>query len=208
MDAGGKKVYIEGIIDRMDVLPDGSIKIIDYKTGNDKFSESEARAGWKLQLMIYLMAGMGYGGIDRKPAGVFYFNIKDDVISQKKYLEELSPEKLMADFRLEGAMINDEDVIRAVAGDFEKESEVAKVSRKDDGGYTAYSRLISADDFNEFMREVADKVTELATGITEGKISPDPAKKESGGLSACTYCDYRSFCGFDTAFDGCKYRWI
>ena len=208
VDVDGRKVYVEGIIDRMDVLPDGSIKIIDYKTGNDKFSEKEARSGWKLQLMIYLMAGMGYQGIERKPAGVFYFNIKDDVISQKKYLEELSPEKLMADFRLEGAMVNDENVIRSIAGEFTDASDVAKVSRNKDGSYSAYSRLIDPDEFDDFIDEVAGKVTDLVTGITKGEISPDPAKKESGGMSACTYCDYRSFCGFDTAFDNCKYRWI
>ena len=61
IDAGDEKVYIEGIIDRIDILPDGSVKVIDYKSGSEKFSVKEAKAGWKLQLMLYLKAGLEYG---------------------------------------------------------------------------------------------------------------------------------------------------
>ena len=69
-EAGGQKIYIEGVIDRVDYLTDGRVKIVDYKTGNESFDIEEAAAGYRLQLMLYLNAACGSG---RKPAGVFYF---------------------------------------------------------------------------------------------------------------------------------------
>ncbi|HVI41856.1 MAG TPA: PD-(D/E)XK nuclease family protein, partial [Anaerovoracaceae bacterium] len=59
---GEDTLYIEGKIDRVDVLrgKDGDssryIKIIDYKSGKERFDTEEARAGWRLQLMLYLRA--------------------------------------------------------------------------------------------------------------------------------------------------------
>lgn len=100
-------VLIEGKIDRVDTLEDSRVKIIDYKTGTEKFSTDEARKGYRLQLMLYLRAAQGGGaestdvspelndalGIDadsahkmdgaldygqrKKPAGVFYFLINE-----------------------------------------------------------------------------------------------------------------------------------
>ena len=66
----------------MDYLTDGRVKIVDYKTGNESFDIEEAAAGYRLQLMLYLNAACGSG---RKPAGVFYFKIKEPSIdlSQK-----------------------------------------------------------------------------------------------------------------------------
>ena len=54
-----KKVYIEGKIDRLDVLANDRIKIIDYKTGQESFRVEEARGGYRLQLMLYLKAAAG-----------------------------------------------------------------------------------------------------------------------------------------------------
>ena len=56
LDIGGETVYIEGKIDRVDWLPGDRVKIIDYKTGNENFSIAEAKAGYRLQLMLYLQA--------------------------------------------------------------------------------------------------------------------------------------------------------
>ena len=58
-------------------LPDRNyIRIIDYKSGGDKFDIEEVRSGFRLQLMLYLRGAMG--GIEKScPAGVFYFKIPD-----------------------------------------------------------------------------------------------------------------------------------
>ena len=80
---GDQTVFIEGKIDRVDVLQDIKdsnsryIKIIDYKSGKEKFDADEAKSGWTLQLMLYLRAALGTGSLEMnkdtyKPAGVFY----------------------------------------------------------------------------------------------------------------------------------------
>ena len=75
---GTAKAYIEGKIDRVDFLPGDRVKIIDYKTGDEKFSVNEAEKGYRLQLMLYLEAALGG---EKKPAGVFYFHITEPMIN-------------------------------------------------------------------------------------------------------------------------------
>ncbi len=66
MEAGGQKIYIEGVIDRVDYLTDGRVKIVDYKTGNESFDIEEVAAGYRLQLMLYLNAACGSGKTCRR----------------------------------------------------------------------------------------------------------------------------------------------
>ena len=49
VEAEGRQIFIEGKIDRVDILRGERVKIIDYKTGNENFSKSEAEAGYRLQ---------------------------------------------------------------------------------------------------------------------------------------------------------------
>ena len=50
------KRLLEHTVKSYDILSDDRVKIIDYKTGNEKFDISEAEAGYRLQLMLYLEA--------------------------------------------------------------------------------------------------------------------------------------------------------
>ena len=56
---GDKTVYIEGKIDRLDRLGNDRLKVIDYKSGNLELTEEEVRAGYRLQLMLYMKAARG-----------------------------------------------------------------------------------------------------------------------------------------------------
>lgn len=212
IDAEGEKVYIEGIIDRIDILPDGSVKVIDYKSGKEKFSIKEAKAGWKLQLMLYLKAGLEYGREHHQPAGVFYFLIEDPVIDVSRTSKEKTSEKLESEiaknFRLEGAIINEPEIIRSIAGEFEGRSSIVPI-RISEGGFsgTGNDRLFERDEFMRFLEEVTDKVKETCKGIVSGDIKVAPKQKDMN-TSACTYCKYKSICSFDIAFAGCRYEMI
>ena len=59
---------IEGRIDRLDRLPDDRLKIIDYKSGNLQLKQEEVRAGYRLQLMLYMRAAQGDSS-QTEPAG-------------------------------------------------------------------------------------------------------------------------------------------
>jgi RecB family exonuclease len=56
---------LRGAIDRIDLLPDGSVRIIDYKTGNPK-TDDDVGFEEKQQLLIYQIAALDVLGI--KPA--------------------------------------------------------------------------------------------------------------------------------------------
>ncbi|GIW13460.1 MAG: hypothetical protein KatS3mg062_0899 [Tepidiforma sp.] len=64
--AGGRRVAFLGKADRVDLLPDGGLVVIDYKTGKkDRFIPGEPggirkkEGGWLLQLPIYALAARG-----------------------------------------------------------------------------------------------------------------------------------------------------
>ena len=58
VDAGGREVLIRGTIDRLDVLHEDAVRVVDYKTGSDTVDVEYIRGGYKLQLMVYLKAAM------------------------------------------------------------------------------------------------------------------------------------------------------
>ncbi len=201
-----QKVYIEGIIDRVDYLPDDRVKIIDYKTGNESFDIEEASAGYRLQLMIYLQAACKE---EKKPAGVFYFKIKEPIIDlSQKELEKADLEReLRKAFKLDGIMVDEPQVIEGIAGQFEGFSEIIPVRLSKEGvKNTGKPGLLPEDEFAKLQETVAQKIQETCTDLLKGKIDVHPMKTKD--RSACAYCQYKGICRFDTIFDGCKYNII
>ena len=185
--SGGRKVLIEGKIDRVDVLADGSVKIIDYKSGKEKFNVAEAKAGLRLQLMLYLKAAQMS---EAEPAGVFYFTIDEKAESG----------------RMDGAVIDKKSVIDSIAGDFQEYSNIIPVKKLKDGSVKGNSagNLLSELEFKELQDDVDKKVRELCDELISGCVDVRP--RRSGKMTACTYCGYKSVCGFDVSFDGFKYE--
>lgn len=207
----GRTVYIEGKIDRVDYLPPDRVKIIDYKTGNESFSISEAESGYRLQLMLYLEAALEQR---RKPAGVFYFKISEPMIDmsgkslESEDEEDKIAEKIRKNFKLNGVMVDEPNVIRNIAGEFEKNSDIVpiKINKEGQVSGTGEDNLLSEEDFSELREKVADKVAELCRSLADGNLDIHPMKTKQ--TSACAYCSYKGICRFDTIFEGCKYNII
>ena len=202
------RVLIEGKIDRIDMLDDDRIKIIDYKTGRESFDADEARKGYRLQLMLYLRAAQEQV---HKPAGVFYFLIDDPKVNVQKLLpEEIADavtKEIQNSYKMKGTMINDENVIRGIAGDFGTNSSIVSLKRTDKGYYDYNSgTLMEEAEFLTLQQEVDAKVKELCADLLEGKNPAKPMKTDL--RSACTFCQFRSICQFDTDFEDCNYEMI
>ena len=202
---GGRKAYIEGKIDRVDYMPGERVKIIDYKTGNENFNVSEVKAGYRLQLMLYLEASLERR---RKPAGVFYFKISEPMIDATGTTmdEEEIADKIQKSFKLNGVIVDNPNVIRSVAGDFSGISDVAPIRINKEGvvSGTGSDNLLTEEEFDELRKEVGKKVTEICKSLTEGGIEIHPMKTDK--TSACAFCKYKGICRFDTIFEGCKYN--
>jgi len=89
----GKKLALTGRIDRVDRMDAGGktyVKIIDYKTGNVRFSLDDVYLGAQLQLFVYMNALIKNGApvlgarAERlSPGGLFYFNIDDPIVEDR-----------------------------------------------------------------------------------------------------------------------------
>jgi ATP-dependent helicase/nuclease subunit B len=211
---GEDTVYIEGKIDRVDVLrgQDGDesryVKIIDYKSGKEKFDTDEAKAGWRLQLMLYLRAALGANPY--KPAGVFYFEVAEPQIDVTEAAEADYAEKVKAErkksFRLDGVVLDDRSVIESIAGEFSGWSDILPVRKTKDGLYagTTENKLLKEEGFSELLDAVDRKVKELCAELAEGSIEIKPKKVKDE--TACRFCLYKSVCCFDLSFEGCSYE--
>ncbi len=55
----GSRVILDGTVDRIDLMRDGDlvyVRVVDYKSGEHKFSIDEVRSGLDIQLVLYLYA--------------------------------------------------------------------------------------------------------------------------------------------------------
>lgn len=204
---GQGDVLIEGKIDRVDVLRDGRVKIIDYKTGAEKFDLNEVRKGFRLQLMLYLQAAQG---VDRQPAGVFYFLIREPSVSAESFspeeLEDKVEQAVKRGCKMDGVMVDDPQVIEEIAGDFTGFSDIIAVRRTQKGVSAPGGALMEEETFHELQKTVEEKVKELCEGLLSGEIVIRP--KRSGTNSACTWCKYKGICQFDPVFEDCGYEII
>ena len=194
ISAGDGEVYVEGKIDRADIMDIGGenrVRIIDYKTGNDRLDLWKMRQGYKMQLMIYLIsAATG----DLTPAGMFYFNIKDPIesINDKsvKQVDSLLDKEAADVFKLKGAFINEEGVLGAMP------EKVLSSSKN----------AVSREDYEGIRRDVIARIEETAEGILDGKIGINPLRVDK--RLACGYCSYRSVCRRDRGYVKNSYRSI
>ncbi len=205
---GEETVFIEGKIDRVDVLKNNSTKIIDYKSGKEKFDIQEVKAGYRLQLMLYLKAAQEAIDPNLVGGGVFYFQIDEPIIDasqmdQSPDLEKIAGETLKS-FKLDGIMLDDVEVIKSIAGEFAGYSKIFSIRETKEGiKGTSEGKLLSNEEFSQLRKAVDEKIMELCGNIIDGEISAKPKKTKTA--KACDYCQYKSVCGFDLAFEGYEY---
>jgi len=114
---GGKTIKIGGKIDRVDILPDNRLEIIDYKTGRQP---SKREIDTNLQLSMYAMAASEIPAIPfgKKPEEIIlslYFFDTQTKISTTRTVEQLDSERASiiavakqieeSDFRCSGNML-------------------------------------------------------------------------------------------------------
>ncbi|MDR1914630.1 MAG: helicase-exonuclease AddAB subunit AddB [Clostridiales bacterium] len=200
---GERKLILTGRIDRVDICDCNGkryVKIIDYKSGNVKFSLDDLYYGTQLQLMMYLDAIIKNGKelfenieTELSPGGVFYFNINDPIVSEN------SPEELLKAFKMTGLLLKDKDLIDSldsVASKNSGMSEIYPVSVLKSGKISESSSAIDEKSFTELRAYVEDKIISLGNEIVSGKIEAQPYKR--GAKTACDYCAFSAVCGIQT----------
>lgn len=198
-----------GRIDRLDVCEhEGTVyvKIVDYKTGNTAFHLVELYHGLQLQLAVYLDGAMEaerqkYPHQAVKPAGIFYYNTKDPLLTvrMQKDLEDVE-EKLLGALKMNGVVLADTQVAKLL----DATGETIPVRYKKDGSFYANSSVITEEQFSLLEEFAKKKITAIQEEILEGQADAAPYQMQD--KQACTFCPYHAICGFDQKIPGYRYR--
>lgn len=196
----GGAVYIEGKIDRVDLIRSSEdesvnyVRIIDYKTGKDAFKRKEVAEGIRLQLLIYMEGAMG--GIENaRPAGVFYFPAgeKSEDISEKT-AEDVNVYEIKS--RLDGVLIQNSDIIEGMDSTLQEgdTSNVipVKYSKSAYADISRANRLMSSEEFEQMLQDTDQLLKNAAEELAGGSVSAEP--KVAGQFNACRFCGYDSIC--------------
>ncbi len=213
---------IEGRIDRVDLLPSGFVKIIDYKSGADTFRPDDARSGWRLQLMLYLTAATQPaagaetkgtvettdrdaaeaagpdGSAERTPAGALYFHVTDkdvDIADVDGSLSDVLGTGIEASVRKAFAMngiVLNNAEVLESILGTDPPGETVESLRTKKDGSLTGAALIDETAFRALLDEVKANVTALVTEMFAGDVSADP--KRYRNEDACRYCTYKAIC--------------
>lgn len=198
----GQKANLRGRVDRCDILEThkGSfVRIIDYKSGEKKFSLSNVYYGMDLQLAVYLTTICENGNY--KPAGMLYFKIDEPVLDRSAAKDMESYEKeIRKKLKMDGLVLEDDEILSAMDEFYATGSDVIPVKRTQKGTFDAYSKVATAGEFESISKHAKRTVKKLCSEILNGVSTVSPTK------SACTYCEMKALCGFDPTVAGYTYR--
>ncbi len=153
-----------------------------------------------------------------RPAAMLYDIISDPIMDNtgkasddSEEVREAIKEWVKKEFKPAGLVNEDQTIIKSLDHAFGEPGEEirGKVSsckipvttnKKDDKSgdapeFSSYSTVISEKNMRMLMEYAIDKMGTGAEEIMAGKTAKTPVKENDGG--ACTYCDFKSVCGFD-----------
>ena len=202
-----KKISLAGRIDRMDTAESDdsvTLRIIDYKSGRKDVDYTKVFYGLQLQLLLYMEAAKAgaaqkYPGKQSRFAGIYYYHIDDPMVEAEN--EQEAMEKIEKELQLHGVTNSDPDTIRFTEREFpDKSTVVSGLRMKKDGSFPNYAKVATDGELAALGDYAKEKAVSLFRSMQAGDIPVRPYK--SGAESGCTYCPYRSVCGFDTRIKG------
>ena len=172
-------IQLHGIIDRIDLL-NHTFRIIDYKSSDQKLSESMIKTGTQLQLLSYAMAEAKETGM--APAGTYYFSMKQSPAEDPAGKAQIKGFSENDGIREPAHMKELMESRRTLKG-------WAWSPIEDDPD--SYIRFFSPNkmlDFKEVSEAVEALYQQFRDGILSGQIQVDPTQ------NACGFCDYAAVC--------------
>lgn len=212
-----EKMRLCGRIDRIDTLRKEDklyVKVIDYKSGNTNFQFLNVYYGLQLQLVVYMNAALElmekrYPEYEAVPAGIFYYHVNDPMIeTDEELLEDELKEKIFREFRLNGLVNRDKDVIESLDVSLKeggsRNSSIIPAGVNKDGSLSKTSKVMDTKEFQALSTYVNDTILHLGRRIMQGDIAAAPYALL--GKTACDYCEFASVCHFDSRVKGYEYR--
>ena len=208
VDTPEGRVYLRGKIDRVDACEINSkkyIKIIDYKTGSVTLDLEKIYFGLSMQLPVYIRALTSEE--KNEAAGIFYLDAHDPLakVESEEDLENIK-KRVSDNFKLNGIVLKDLEVLKALDNNYENESFISGVQSKS-SGVILKENVMEKELFSAVIDKAIENVKTAAEKMLSGEISAYPSRKV-GYYTACTYCDYKSVCKFSSEFEANEYRTV
>jgi ATP-dependent helicase/nuclease subunit B len=208
-----QKMKLTGKIDRIDTYEDADhvyIKIIDFKSGSKDIELCSLYYGLQLQLVMYMNVARGMAEATSKgkeviPAAILYYHLADPVLDGDKFKEEATGDDINAmvrkQLKAKGLIREDRSVVNLLDREAGSASDVIPVKFNKDGSFSKTGNdTISAEDFEEVSQYVTKLIKKNGKSILDGNIEVNPYTM--GSKEACTFCKFKSVCGFDQSMPG------
>lgn len=199
--ADGKKIHVEGKIDRVDTLSHNGSNyclVVDYKTSETKINWSLFSAGLDLQLPIYLLAIRNQTYEKYKnlvPLGAFYFQIQVSPDSVNLFEIEKRADKIR---RKPRGLFSGEHfalIDGQTENGFSPFYSFRITQKEKQFGVYESSSLLRDEHFASVLSFAENKLAQLGSRIIAGEIDIKPYRFEKN--TACANCNHKSFCRFD-----------
>lgn len=220
----GLRLYLRGTVDRIDAYetPSGRryLRVIDYKSGDQRFSLSDLFNGVNLQMFLYLMClekngAQLYG--QAKGAGVLYMpagNLRPG-LGRDAGGQEVE-EELAGHYRMSGVVLDDELVLRAMerelSGRYTPVAVTRKAYEKNDQlkenvfidrhaneeffSSESMKALLTAEQLGRLYGKLERTLSAMAEELYGGRIEAVPLERK-GKRPGCEYCSFQTVCGFE-----------
>ena len=196
IENGAMPAFLRGFVDRMDTWEHHGntyYRIVDYKTGPKEFDYCDVFNGIGLQMLLYMFAlrnsGEEHLGERPIPVGVQYFPARVRYLSSEGRPDDEEAEKKRSkEWRREGLLLDDEEILRAMEP--ENTGKRLNFTVKKDGSRSG--DLASREQMQLLERYVQRTLGKLVEDIVSGDVSPNPYTR--GDHGACTWCPYGSIC--------------
>lgn len=189
--ADGTFVYLQGRIDRIDVLDGTHLRVVDYKSGAKQFDPTMVYYGMQLQLLLYLSAALSeLPGM--RAAGLFYCRIADPTIKTESRIIEEVERQIAKKLSLAGISLSDVEILSAQSA-----QHAAMITKDGKPSGTYRGSMATSEEMDAMVAFARRKAAQLAGDAYAGEIDDYPAA--FGMFNACGYCRYSAICGFDPA---------
>lgn len=191
----GTTVLVRGRIDRIDRFDSGDsvyLRVVDYKSGEQKLDPAKIQVGMQLQLLLYLEAALN-SDPHAIPAGAFYQWMGNPLVDQDKkhQIEQEIAKKLC----LKGVMLNDVQVIQWMDQSTPPVS-IEDALKKD--GTPKSGKLVCSLEEMELLIHLAHKTAvNLTEEIRKGDIRISPIS-EGTNIVRCKFCAFAGVCRRDS----------
>ena len=191
----GSRVYVRGIIDRIDRYAGDEglyLRVVDYKSGAERLDPARIFWGAQLQLLLYLKAALTMEE-GAQPAGAFYMRVADPLLPDQEDTKQVE-DALARALMLRGVALRDAAILQKM--DEGTPPLTLPKTLTADGGFDKRAMLATLDELRGLIAHAESMAGQWAEKMRAGEIAASPLcdKNRKG---PCEYCDYAAICRRD-----------